>query len=101
MLARLALHLHPSSASLLISTHVFPLSGQVVLGNFSCRRNSRVLARFLSRANFQQPASTVNTSSKGRTPRGMAGVQKRRQEKQQRVCVFACIKYIVPQLFCG
>lgn len=50
-------------------------------------RNSRGLARFPSRANFQQPASPVNTSSEGRTLRGMAGVQKRPEERQQHVCV--------------
>lgn len=85
---------HPRSASLLISTHGFPLSGQVVLGYVSYRRNSKGLAGFPSRAAFQQPASTVNTSSEGRTPRGMAGVQKRTEEKQQLVCVH--IKHTVP-----
>lgn len=33
-----SISLHPSSASLLISTHVSPLPGQVVLGNSSSRK---------------------------------------------------------------
>lgn len=47
------LALHPSSASLPASSHVFPLSRQVVPGDFSHRRGSGA-GRVSNRANFQE-----------------------------------------------
>lgn len=61
-------------------------SRQVLLSNFLIQEKPEGVGKISIRANFQQPSSPVSTSAEGWTPRGMAGVQKRREEKQQRVC---------------
>lgn len=86
VLARLTLQ--PGSASLLTSSHDFPLSGQVVLSHFSHRRKTQ---GGWQDCGAGQPSSRqlwpAHTGSGSSTLQGMAGVQQRRGKKKAAACL--------------